>query len=78
MKMMSTPKQIDQQISLRELYPDLSEQELEEAEENLERYIELVLRIHERIRLDPKAYAEFKALTASDKGIKLQDRSNPS
>lgn len=50
--------------TVRDLYLKLGEVELREAEENLDRYVELCLRIYERIRLDPVAYAEFKALTA--------------
>lgn len=34
--------------TIRELYPELSEEELREAEDKLERYILLVLRIYER------------------------------
>lgn len=34
--------------TIRDLYPDLNEGQLEEAEENLNRYIEIVLRIFER------------------------------
>lgn len=51
--------------TIRELYPGLNEEQLKEAEENLERYVELALRIYDRIRSDPTAYAEFLALTAS-------------
>ena len=53
------------EITIRALYPTLSDTELETAEENLERYIELALRIYERIRSEPESYAQFKALTAS-------------
>ena len=35
--------------TLHELYPSLNEQELKEAEENLERYVAIVLRIYERL-----------------------------
>ena len=52
--------------TIRDLYPHLSDEELREADENLGRYIELTLRIYERIRNDPEAYARFKALTASE------------
>jgi hypothetical protein len=40
--------------------------QLEEAEEAFERYLGLALRIYERIQADPDAYAQFKALTASE------------
>ena len=51
-------------ISVRDLYPHLNDEQLKEAEENLERYLELALRIYDRIRQDPDAYARFKTLTA--------------
>jgi len=35
--------------TIRDLYPDFNEKELAEAEENLERYLVLVLRIFERL-----------------------------
>jgi hypothetical protein len=38
--------------SLRDLYPDLSEKEFAEAEDNLDRYLALVLRIFERIEAE--------------------------
>jgi hypothetical protein len=54
-------KTIDPSEELRTLYPEFSEEELEEAEENLNRYVNVVLRIYERIEAtDPEAYAEFK------------------
>jgi len=65
-------------ITIRNLYPDLNEEELKEAEENMERYLELVLRIYERIRGDPEAYSAFKALTALKQNPTMKDkRSNP-
>ena len=41
----------------RDLYPDFSEKELVEAEDNLDRYLALVLRIFERTesQMDPQA-----------------------
>jgi hypothetical protein len=35
--------------TLRDLYPNLTDAELQQAEENLERYLAVVLRIHERL-----------------------------
>ena len=52
---------------LREEHPDWSAQQLKEAEEALDQYFEVVMRIYERIRKDPKLYAEFKALVAGRK-----------
>ena len=68
----------EEHITIRDLYPHLNEEQLEEAEENLERYLELVLRIYERIRNDPEAYSAFKALTASrESPIIKAERSTP-
>jgi len=56
--------------SLRDLYPNFTDEELEEAEVNLIAYVELTLRMYERIRNDPESYQQFRALTA-----KLQNAS---
>ena len=42
-------------VTIRDLYPHLSEKELEEAEDNLDRYLALALRIFERIELERNA-----------------------
>ena len=39
-------------VTVRELYPDFSEKELAEAEDNLDRYLALVLRIFERVEAE--------------------------
>jgi len=39
-------------ITNRDLYPDLSEEELVEAEHNIERYIKLIVRICERLEAE--------------------------
>ena len=75
---MRLSKEAIQDISIRALYPRLNEEQSKEAEENLERYLELVLRIYERIQKDPQAYSAFKALTASRQTLMMKDkRSNP-
>lgn len=38
--------------TIQDLYPDLTEKELAQAEDNLERYLALVLRIFERAELE--------------------------
>jgi hypothetical protein len=55
----------DSEIAIRELYPPFNDEQLKEAEENLVRYLEVVLRIYNRIRSDPEAYARLQSLTAS-------------
>jgi len=65
--------------TIRDLYPGLSDEQLKEAEENLGRYLELALRIYDRIRSDPEAYSQFRALTASRCKATIDvERSNPS
>jgi hypothetical protein len=65
-----SPKQLTE-ITIRSLYPELTDEECREAEENLDRYIDLILRMYERIRNDPKEYARFKALTAANRSVHL-------
>ena len=50
--------------SLRDLYPNATDEQLAEAEANLIADVQLALRMYERIRNDPKSYQQFKALTA--------------
>jgi hypothetical protein len=52
--------------TIRDLYPHLTESELEEAERHFEQYIRVVLRMYERILADPNAYAEFGRLTGNE------------
>lgn len=62
-----------QSITIRDLYPGLDAEQLKEAEENLERYVELALRIFERIRSDPDTYAQFRSLTDSSRSSSMHD-----
>ena len=52
---------------IRDLYPNLTDEELADAEKNLDDYLEVVLRIYERIRSDPEEYTRFKKLVAERK-----------
>jgi hypothetical protein len=64
--------------TLRDLYPHFTEQQLAEAEDNLEQYLTLVLRIYERIQADPESYARFRALTEKIRAVSCKpSRSNP-
>jgi hypothetical protein len=44
-------------VTVRDLYPHLNDEKLKEADENLDRYLELTLRIYDRIgtKLLPEA-----------------------
>lgn len=44
--------------NIRDLFPDLTEEELAVAEETLDRYLALIVRIAERI-IEEKGYDEF-------------------
>lgn len=62
--------------SIRTLYPHFNDAQLREAEDRLEQYLSLVMRIYERIRSDPVAYDEFHSLTPSaDHPMMNQSRS---
>ena len=50
-------------LTIDALYPQMSNEERREAQENLDRYLLLAVRMYERIRTNPEAYARFKALT---------------
>ena len=39
-------------VTIRDLYPDLSQKQLQQAEYNLQQYLELILRIYERLEAD--------------------------
>lgn len=49
-------------LTIRDLYPRLSDQELREAEENFDRYIAIILRIFER--LESETHQQPGPLTA--------------
>lgn len=67
---MESPKsEAEKHISIQDLYPHLNDEQIKEAEENLYRYIELTVRMYDRIRHDPDAYARFKTLTNSAKDL---------
>ena len=48
-------------ITIKQLYPELSLSELKVAEQNLEQYLVVVIRIHRRISSDSKALAALRA-----------------
>lgn len=61
-------------ITIRDLYPHLNEEQLKEAEENLDKYLGVVLKIYDRIRSDPESYARFKALTAARRKARIEQQ----
>jgi hypothetical protein len=57
---------------INEVYPRSTEEELKEAQDTLDRYLALIVRIYERVEADPTAYAQFKTLTASRRVTRLE------
>jgi len=45
-------------ITIRDLYPHMSEAELGVAEANLKRYVALIIRIHDRLKSEGKSWPE--------------------
>ena len=48
-------------MTMKQLYPELPDGELKVAEENLEQYLAVVIRIYQRISLDPEALASLRS-----------------
>lgn len=53
-------------IEIAHLYPHLTTAQQQEAEEGWKLYLQLALRVYERIRADPTSYQQFKLLTQSE------------
>jgi hypothetical protein len=52
-------------ITISDLYPDMSAEKLQEAEANLRRYVEILWRIHQRLKAEGKPWPRFRGdLTA--------------
>jgi hypothetical protein len=63
--------------TIRDLYPEFSDDELKDAEEHILRYLEITLQIYERISSDPEAYARFKALTDPTSTLTMDNERSP-
>lgn len=46
----------NQPITIQDLYPHMSEEELAVAETNLKRYVTVVVRIYERLKAEGKSW----------------------
>ena len=57
---------VNPSITLKELYPELDDNQLREAEDTLEQYLEVVLRIYNRLQIE-KEEGEPPFLTPNDK-----------
>lgn len=63
--------------TLRDLYPELDEETLAAAAEALDRYVDLIARIAERIAMDPEALAQLRSLTQDDEARTMKPTSTP-
>lgn len=61
-------------VTLAALYPALDEGERLVAADNLDRYLEIALRIYERTLLEQETAAESPALTAEDARSTIANR----
>ncbi len=65
-------------VTIRNLYPDLSEAELQEAEANLRQYVRVLIRMAERLQTEGRSIADLADLTFSPNMPNVQnERSNP-
>ena len=56
--------------TLKEVFPDFSDEKLEEVEARLDRHISIVMEMYERISADPIEYERFRAaLTRRREGV---------
>lgn len=62
-------------MSIRNLFPNFTEEQLKIAEEKLLAYLASTLRTYDRISQDPKTYDRFKSLTAKMKHSTILKRS---
>jgi len=62
-----------EEITIASLYHHLSKDQLQEAEYAIEQYLQLALRIYERIRQEPELYARFRHLTAKKHDHTMHD-----
>ena len=69
----------DKAITLRDLYPDFTDEQLEEAEANLRRYLSVMVRIAERLQsegyclTDPDLTRSRPSPTIHDGGSNLHE-----
>lgn len=54
--------------TLKELYPDFSDEKLAEVEARIDRHIGIVMGMYERISADPVEYARFRAALTKKRG----------
>ena len=53
-------------LSIADLYPDLTPDQRQVAQENIDRYLQLILRIQKRLENDPQALAAAEAIVDAE------------
>jgi hypothetical protein len=66
-----------QRITIRELYPDFTDKELKEAEANLKRYVQILWRIHERLKAEGMPLPSLSGDSARDLTVPAGSSSIP-
>ena len=80
--MVRPPMELNKPITIRDLYPHMSEEELAVAEANLKRYVAVVVRIYDRLKAEGKSWPDPGAmpvdltLSGNESSIPYE-RSNP-
>jgi hypothetical protein len=64
-------------ITIRDLYPDFTEEQLQEAEANLERYLRVIIRIAERLEAEGYTPADLDLTARDAEGTLSVERSKP-
>ena len=58
-------------ITISDLYPDFTKQELEEAEANLQRYLAVLLRMSERLSSEGRSISDLVDCRFADSGDQM-------
>lgn len=75
--MQTSPSNAPTEVTLHDLYPHLTDEQLAEVGERLRDYVATVVSIYEYLENDSRAYARFKALTAANRCSRIHsERSN--
>ena len=54
--------------TLKEMYPDASDEQLADVAMRIDRHIRLVMEIYDRIMANPEEYAELRAILTKSRG----------
>ena len=64
----------EKRCSLREIYPGATPEHLWELEDAIDRYITMVMEIHDRIATDPIAYADLETAIKERRAERLSEQ----